>query len=79
MRRVAVENPSCMIDYCGQQYGPNPSVVNDSVSGQCNDSSGRPITGRVNELNDSDVTIIDRGELGYHSQQQQTVTANQSE
>jgi len=79
VRRVAVENPSCMIDNCGQQYGPNPSVVNDSVSGQCNDSIGKPITGRVNELNDSDVTIIDRGELGYHSQQQQTVTANQSE
>jgi len=79
VRRVAVENPSCMIDNCGQQYGPNPSVVNGSLSGQCNDSIGRPITGRVNELNDSDVTIIDRGELGYHSQQQQTVTANQSE
>ena len=79
VRRVAVENTSCVTANYGRQYSPNPGMINDGVSGQYDDSTGRPITRRISELGESDVTIIDRGGSESYTQQQQAVTANHSE
>ena len=78
VRRVAVENTSCVTANYGRQYSPNPGMINDGVSGQYDDSTGRPITRRISELGESDVTI-DRGESGSYTQQQQAAIANHSE
>jgi len=52
-------------------------MINDGVSGQYDDSTGRPITRRISELGESDVTIeANQGPTRSSSKRPQPIIVN---